>query len=71
MCYSVCWRLWEARFAGGVGGVEGDALCATLYGGGCGGLGLREALEVSKVETVDGGLSFWVSKFPLWQHSRY
>ena len=26
-----------SNFAGGVGGAGGDALCATLYAGGCGG----------------------------------
>ena len=38
MCCSAYWRLWGlAPFAGGVGGAGGDALCATLYAGGCGG----------------------------------
>ena len=53
-------------FAGGIGGTGGDALCATLYAGGCFAV-LLEALEMWEVlatrfvvlcllEGVDGGL---------------
>ena len=42
MCCSVWWRLWRcAPFAGAfwsIGGGGGDALCAALYDGGCGGV---------------------------------
>ena len=43
-----------SNFAGGVGGAGGDALCATLYAGGCGGYALfMELFEVLEVpETI-------------------
>ncbi len=62
--------LWRADlFAGGVGGAGVDAVCATLYAGGCGGwICLWEVLEVPEVmrrvlfrmlEAVDGTLCLW------------
>ena len=52
-----CWRLWRGvLFAGGAGG---DALCATLYAGGCEGglcslevLEMPEALEILEQEVM-------------------
>ena len=61
---------------------EGWRVCAVCCAGCIGGriLEVLEALEVSAtmycmlicmMEAIEGGLSFRVSKFPLWQFSRY
>ena len=75
------WALFtrDVEGAAGAGGAGGDALRGTLYAGGCGrdtlvaggdALCLLEAPEVLDVrEAVEGGLSFEVSKFLLWQFS--
>ena len=65
--------------AAGAGGAGRDAMPGTLYAGGCGkgtlevaggdALCLPEVLEV--LEAVEGGLSFGVSKFLLWQFFRH